>query len=81
MMATMKAELPLEQMSVAEKLEAMEALWADLSREAPDAAVPEWHAAVLAEREQRLTAGQEAVMDWDEAKRRLRREIHEGQDS
>src|SRR6185436_15877874 len=39
-MIRMKAELPLGQMSVAEKLEAMDALWADLSRQAPDAAVP-----------------------------------------
>jgi len=77
----MKAELPLEQMSVAEKLAAMEALWSDLSRQAPEVAVPGWHAEVLAEREQRLVAGQEAIMEWDEAKRRLRREIHESQDS
>src|SRR6185436_3726171 len=42
---------------------------------------PEWHAEVLAERARRLAAGQEAIVDWDEAKIRLRREIHEGQDS
>jgi hypothetical protein len=77
----MKLELPLEQMSVAEKLQAMEALWADLSRRAPDEAVPAWHADVLAERERRLAAGQEAVLDWDDAKRKLRQEIHERQDS
>lgn len=77
----MKLELPLEQMSVAEKLQAMEALWTDLSRKASDQAVPEWHADVLAERERRLAAGQEAVLDWDEAKKQLRREIHESQDS
>jgi hypothetical protein len=77
----MKAELPLEDMSIAEKLEVMETLWADLSRRAPDQAVPAWHAEVLAERERRLAAGQESVLDWDEAKRRLRREIDEAQDS
>lgn len=68
----MSVELPLAQMSIAEKLQVMEALWADLSRQAPDAIVPPWHARVLAEREQRLAAGQEEVLDWDEAKRRLR---------
>ena len=77
----MKVELPLSEMSVAEKLHAMEALWADLCRNAPEEAAPEWHLQILQEREQRLAAGQEEVLDWEEAKRRLRREIHEGQDS
>jgi len=77
----MKVELPLEQMSIAEKLQAMEALWADLSRNAPDEAVPHWHGEVLAERERRLAAGEETVLDLQEAKRRLRREIDERADS
>ena len=75
----MKAELPLAQMTVAEKLQAMEVLWADLSERAADEAVPAWHAEVLAERERRLAAGEERVLDWDEAKRQLRWELHEGQ--
>ena len=75
----MKLELPLTEMSVAEKLEAMETLWADLCRNAPEQAAPEWHAQILEERERRLTAGEEEVLDWEEAKRRLRQEIDEGQ--
>jgi hypothetical protein len=75
----MKLELPLAEMSVAEKLEAMESLWADLARRAPEQTAPEWHAKILEERERRLAAGQEEVLDWEEAKRRLRQEIHEGQ--
>ena len=74
----MKLELPLAEMSVAEKLEAMERLWADLARHAPEQAAPEWHAEILQERERRLAAGQEEILDWEEAKRRLRQEIHEG---
>jgi hypothetical protein len=77
----MKLDLPLAEMSVAEKLQAMEALWADLCRRAPDETTPEWHADILAERERRLAAGEETVLDWEEAKRRLRQEIHESQDS
>jgi hypothetical protein len=75
----MKLDLPLAEMSVAEKLAAMEAIWADLSRHAPDQMMPAWHAEILEDRERRLAAGQEEVMDWEEAKRRLRQEIHEGQ--
>ena len=77
----MKLALPLAEMSVAEKLEAMESLWADLTRHAPEQTAPEWHAEILEERERRLAAGQEEVLDWEEAKRRLRQEIHEGQNS
>jgi hypothetical protein len=73
----MKVELPLAEMTVAEKLQTMEALWTDLTKNSPDDAVPWWHADVLAERERRLASGQEAVIDWEEAKRRLRREINE----
>ena len=39
--------IPLDKMSVAEKLEAMEALWADLSRTPSQVPVPEWHLEVL----------------------------------
>jgi hypothetical protein len=77
----MRLDLPLADMSVAEKLNAMETLWADLCRTAPEEAAPEWHTQILQEREQRLAAGQEQVLDWEEAKRRLRQEIDEGQDS
>jgi hypothetical protein len=77
----MKLELPLEQMTVAEKLEAMETLWVHLSQRAPDEVVPDWHAEVLAERERRLTRGQETIHDWEDAKRLLRRQIHERKDS
>lgn len=77
----MKLELPLAEMSVAEKLEAMESLWADLSLHAPEQTAPEWHREILEERERRLAAGQEEVLDWEEAKRRLRQEIHEGKNS
>ena len=59
----------------------MEELWADLCRNEPEAAAPDWHVQILEDRERRLAAGQEEVLDWEEAKRRLRQEIHEGQDS
>ena len=50
----MAVALPLQEMTVDEKLEAMEALWADLSRVPVQFESPAWHQAVLAERE---TAG------------------------
>ena len=73
----MKLDLPLDQMSVADKLQIMEAIWDDLSRHAQDQAIPEWHQEVLAEREKKLAEGTEQVLDWETAKKQLRREINE----
>ena len=54
----MPATLPLNEMTVAEKLQAMEALWEDLSRNAEALESPEWHRGVLEERERRITSGE-----------------------
>jgi hypothetical protein len=68
----MDATLPLDQMTVDEKLRAMESLWADLRRNEKDIPIPDWHREALKETEQRVREGQEEPMDWDEAKKRLR---------
>lgn len=68
------ARFALDQMSIEEKLELMEQLWADLSRRPEDVPLPEWHREVLEEREAALERGEEEVMDWEEAKARLRKE-------
>lgn len=73
----MNIELPLERMTIAEKIHAMELLWADLSVNAREEVVPTWHQDVLAEREQRLAAGEEKVLDWNEAKQLLRKELND----
>ena len=41
-------ELPLKQMSRAEKLMALEALWEDLSRNEAEIVSPDWHREELA---------------------------------
>ena len=63
---------PIEQMTVEEKLRAMEELWADLSRHETQVPSPSWHERVLQEREQRVQSGQEAFVDWEVAKKQLR---------
>ena len=50
----MDAVLPLDQMTIEEKLRTMETLWADLSRNAQSFESPAWHADVLRERDQRI---------------------------
>ena len=63
----------IQQLPRSEKLKLMEALWDQLSQ--PDEAFesPAWHAQELAETERRLAQGQEQVLDWDAAKKELRR--------
>jgi hypothetical protein len=46
----MSIALPLDQMTIAEKLEAMESLWADLSKRPAELPSPDWRRDVLAER-------------------------------
>jgi hypothetical protein len=67
----MSIQLPLESMSVAEKIEAMEAIWASLSRTPADVTSPAWHEQVLAERRKRLESGESTVSEWSEVKKRL----------
>ena len=65
--------LQIERMSREEKLQTMEALWADLSKGDAEIESPAWHEDVLKETEARVAAGQERVADWETAKRELRK--------
>ena len=63
---------PANLTSVAEKLRAMEALWADSIREEAQFESPAWHGDVLREREEHIKTGRESFMDWEAAKKQLR---------
>ena len=65
--------LPLKQMSRAEKLMAFEALWEDLSRDEAKFKSPSRHREELAATEQRVKSGREGFVDWEAAKRKLRK--------
>ncbi|MCX6348098.1 MAG: addiction module protein [Candidatus Aureabacteria bacterium] len=62
----------IAQMSREEKLQTMEAIWADLSKNDTEVASPAWHEDVLTETEARVAAGQEQIADWETAKRELK---------
>ena len=61
----------IDKMSTAERVQAMEYLWSVLSSYY-DSEVPEWHATVLAERE---NATEDEFEDWEVAKKELRSEV------
>ena len=71
----MASTLPLEKMSVEEKLQAMESLWDDLCSKAAGVSSPAWHEGVLAERDAMQKRGDDAFEDWDAAKRNIRSKI------
>ena len=58
----------IRKMSRTERLQAMEALWDALSHENAEPASPEWHQAVLANRQARITEGSASYVSLDELK-------------
>jgi hypothetical protein len=71
----MSKTVDLRQMSRSDKLRLMEELWLDLSQDGDNVASPEWHGTVLKERERKLTAGEDKLIDWESAKRDLRKKL------
>ena len=68
----MNIALPLDRMTTAEKLETMELIWTDLTRDQEKFDSPAWHQQALRERDAALREGREIPLDWDTAKQRLR---------
>jgi hypothetical protein len=66
------ATMQLSRMSRQDKLLVMEAIWADLSADEAEVVSPKWHKDALRDTESNLAAGLEQIVDWAEAKRRLR---------
>ncbi len=65
--------LEIQKLPRSEKLKLMESLWADLSREEAELESPAWHADALRETAERRANGEEALLDWEQAKTELRR--------
>ena len=61
-------------MTTAEKLRVMEELWADLTQNENEFESPAWHLSVLQEREKRFKSGEETPIDWETAKKQIRKQ-------
>lgn len=73
--------LPLDEMTLAEKLELAETRWTDLAdHHADNIPSPEWHAEVLRERQRQLDAGEDEFLEWDEAQREIDRLVAQVED-
>lgn len=71
----MASTLPLQEMTVEEKLRAMELLWDDLCRQAGSVASPGWHEEVLTQREIAVQRGDDQFEDWETAKRNIKNKV------
>ena len=67
----MPVELPIDRMTLEEKLRAMEVLWDDLCRRDENIPVPQWHKDLLDERERLVKEGKAQFLDWETALHRI----------
>ena len=67
----MSVEIPLDNLSVSEKVRLLERVWDSLCSESGDVRSPDWHREVLETRKRRLEEGRATVSAWSEAKARL----------
>ena len=65
----MIAALPLEKMTVSDKISTMEILWDDICANAPDFSSPAWHGDLLKKREENLQQGLDEFEDWEKARK------------
>ncbi len=67
--------IPLSQLTFNQKLDLMECIWDDLTKNEKGLESPAWHKIVLEDREKAFAAGKLSVSDWDEAKERIRKNV------
>jgi len=65
--------LPLDKMTTEEKLRALEEIWDSLAATPSEVPSPAWHEDILKAREEGARKGESKFLDWDEAKRNLRK--------
>ena len=68
----MELAIPLAEMTIAEKLRALEEIWSDLQSTPDEVPSPAWHTDILRAREDRVREGSSQFGDWGEAKSRIR---------
>jgi len=74
----MRFNIPLDQMSVEDKLQVIEINWADLAGTPEDIPSPSWHEDVLRAREKRISEGTTNFMDIAEAKSAVKKYLEGG---
>lgn len=63
----------LRKLPPAEKLKIIETLWSDLAEDQESFVSPAWHEEALRRTEAEFAAGRIELLDWEDAKKELRR--------
>ena len=72
-MSVLELKEEVSRLSKAERLQAMEWLWASLSKEQQEIESPEWHGEVLAARKAKVDSSEAQFLSVAQLKKRLRR--------
>ena len=67
--------IPIDEMTIEDKLAAMEQLWDDLCRNPDSVPSPDWHLDVLSAREKRVREGKTGFSSFDKVKEKIRKSI------
>ena len=70
-----RADLPVSRLSLGQKLDLMETLWADLPRDDTKLESPAWHKTALEDRKKAFKGGRVTASDWEQAKKRVRKKV------
>lgn len=70
-----RIDLLLSEFTFAQKLNLMEEVWGDLAMDEKRLKSPVWHKTVIEDRKKALAAGKITKSDWEEAKKRIRKNI------
>ncbi len=73
MMSVLELKEEVSRLSTAERLQALEWLWASLSQKQEEIESPPWHGEVLAARKARVDSGEAQFLTIAQLKERLRR--------
>ena len=72
-MSVLELKEEVSRLSKAEQLQAMELLWASLSKKPEEIQSPEWHGEMLAARKAKVDSGEAQFLSVEQLKERLRR--------
>lgn len=68
----MDVTLPLDQMTVQDKLRVIERIRENLTRDESAVPSPRWHRDILEKRENAISNGNDGFTGWEESKKRIR---------
>ena len=71
----MQITLPLQEMTISDKIRVMEDIWNDLSKDDSGYTPPDWHHDILKIRQERLNSRDIGFTDWETAKKEIRKRI------